>query len=176
MNKEKYFIDLSKLSKKQIKSLPQIFENAGQEILSETLSDLISGKITDGFKFLFYSPSGWNQNDYPLNGRTEITYPEFIKLFDEDTCPKCRTKDFENCHSIKCPMRKEELFEGGEGETSLQIALKALEDIVNPIGYMKSQLKDGESLNGHYAIMISDKPKFYQDIAKEALEKINSNQ
>ena len=22
-------------------------------------------------------------------------------------CPKCRTKDFENCHSMRCPMRKE---------------------------------------------------------------------
>ena len=21
-------------------------------------------------------------------------------------CPKCRTENFENCHSIKCPMRK----------------------------------------------------------------------
>ena len=82
MNKEKYFIDLSKLSKEQIKALPKKFEKAGHKILSETLSDLISGKITDGFKFLFYSPSGWNQNDYPLNGRTEITYPEFIKLFE----------------------------------------------------------------------------------------------
>lgn len=82
MNREKYFIDLSKLSEEQRKSLPQIFEKAGHKILSETLSDLISGKITDGFKFLFYSPSGWNQNDYPLNGRTELTYPEFIKLFE----------------------------------------------------------------------------------------------
>ena len=80
--KEKYFIDLSKSSEEQIKALPQKFENAGHNILSETLSDLISGKITDGFKFLFYSPSGWNQNDYPLNGRTELTYPEFIKLLE----------------------------------------------------------------------------------------------
>jgi hypothetical protein len=23
-------------------------------------------------------------------------------------CPKCRTKDFDNCHSIRCPMRKED--------------------------------------------------------------------
>ena len=22
-------------------------------------------------------------------------------------CPKCRTKDFDNCNSIRCPMRKE---------------------------------------------------------------------
>lgn len=82
MNKEKYFIDLSKLSEEQIKALPQVFENSGDKVLPETLSDLISGKITDGFKFLFYSPSGWNQNDYPLKGRTELTYPKFIKLFE----------------------------------------------------------------------------------------------
>ena len=23
-------------------------------------------------------------------------------------CPKCRTKDFDNCHSMRCPMRKED--------------------------------------------------------------------
>ena len=26
----------------------------------------------------------------------------------KNTCPKCRTTDFDDCHSIKCPMRKEE--------------------------------------------------------------------
>lgn len=83
MNREKYFIDLSKLSQEQIKALPQKFEKAGHKILSETLSDLISGKITDGFKFLFYSPSGWNQNDYPLNGRTELTYSQFLDMMGE---------------------------------------------------------------------------------------------
>ena len=82
-----------------------------------------------------------------LKHKTELTYPEFIKL-----------------------------FEGGEGETSLQIALKALENIINPIGYMKSQLEEGDTLNGYAAVMIAEKPQFYQNIAKEALEKINSNQ
>lgn len=94
MDKSKILLDLSKCTEEQIKSLPQIFENSGDKLLPETLSDLISGKITDGFKFLFYSPSGWNQNDYPLNGRTELTYPEFIKL-----------------------------FEGGEGKTELEVWL-----------------------------------------------------
>jgi hypothetical protein len=27
----------------------------------------------------------------------------------KSSCPKCRTTDFDNCHSIHCPMRKEEL-------------------------------------------------------------------
>jgi hypothetical protein len=34
-----------------------------------------------------------------------------IKMTQEELkniCPKCRTTDFDNCHSIKCPMRKEE--------------------------------------------------------------------
>lgn len=74
-------------------------------------------------------------------------------------------------------MRDEKLFEGGEGEneTSLQIAIKALENIINPIGYMKSQLEEGDTLNGGYAIMLTEKPQFYQNIAEEALRKINSN-
>jgi len=28
------------------------------------------------------------------------------KPLTAEECPKCRTKDFTNCHSIKCPMRK----------------------------------------------------------------------
>ena len=37
--------------------------------------------------------------------------PCAIKMTQDEsknTCPKCRTTDFDNCHSIKCPMRKEE--------------------------------------------------------------------
>lgn len=29
---------------------------------------------------------------------------------DDGSCPKCRTKDFHNCHSMHCPMRKEEVM------------------------------------------------------------------
>ena len=135
MNKEKYFIDLSKCSEEQRKHIKSITK--------------ISEHYINYAPYLFFC-NNWKKSHGGYVKRanlTELQYPEFIKL-----------------------------FEGGEEETSLQIALKALEDIINPIGYMKSQLNYGESLNGHYAIMISDKPKFYQDIAKEALEKINSKQ
>jgi Zn finger protein HypA/HybF involved in hydrogenase expression len=46
-----------------------------------------------------------------------------IKMTQKESkniCPKCRTTDFETCHSIKCPMRKEE-------PTLDQIYEKALE-------------------------------------------------
>ena len=35
---------------------------------------------------------------------------ELIEISKEEpiTCPKCRTSNFKNCHSIHCPMRKKE--------------------------------------------------------------------
>jgi hypothetical protein len=53
-----------------------------------------------------------------------------------------------------------------------QLAIDALEAIIDPIGYMKSQLKEDEQLNGMGAIMIADKPQFYQEIARKALSQI----
>jgi hypothetical protein len=39
---------------------------------------------------------------------TKIKYKIIIPHEEpKNTCPKCRTKDFDTCHSIKCPMRKE---------------------------------------------------------------------
>lgn len=56
----------------------------------------------------------------------------------------------------------------------LKTAITALENISDPIGYMKKSLKEGESLDGMYAIKISERPQFYQDIARNALEIIKS--
>lgn len=53
-----------------------------------------------------------------------------------------------------------------------QLAISALEAIVDPIGHMKKQLKEDEKLDGMYAIRIAERPEFYQDIAKKALEEI----
>jgi hypothetical protein len=40
---------------------------------------------------------------------TKIKYKIIIPQKEsKNTCPKCRTTDIETCHSIKCPMRKEE--------------------------------------------------------------------
>ena len=58
------------------------------------------------------------------------------------------------------------------GAVSGQLAISALEAIVDPIGHMKKQLKEDERLDGMYAIRIAERPEFYQDIAKKALEEI----
>jgi hypothetical protein len=46
----------------------------------------------------------------------------------------------------------------------------ALNNICNPLEYLKSNLKDGETLNGMMTILILDKGEFYKNIAKEALD------
>ena len=60
----------------------------------------------------------------------------------------------------------------GIGAVRYQLAISALEAIVDPIGHMKKQLKEDERLDGMYAIRIAERPEFYQDIAKKALEEI----
>ena len=141
MNKSKIYLDLSKCTEEQ--------QNHISKITNYKIYDVNVGSMMFLMQTEYYTTE-WDQcskDSSIIKERTELTYPEFIKL-----------------------------FEGGEEETSLQIALKALENIINPIGYMKSQLEEGETLNGYAAVMITEKPQFYQDIAKEALEKINSNQ
>lgn len=55
-----------------------------------------------------------------------------------------------------------------------QLAISALESIVDPIEYMRKQLKEDEELNSMYAIRIAERPEFYQNIAKKALEEITN--
>ena len=55
-----------------------------------------------------------------------------------------------------------------------QLIKSALEAIIDPIGHMKKQLKEDERLDGMYAIRIAERPEFYQDIARKALEEIKA--
>ena len=82
---EEIYIDLSKLSEEQIKSLPRILENAGECIGFHTSIRLNSGKLKDDFVLYFNSFFKkwflWN-HIFKNNTKTELTYPEFIKLFE----------------------------------------------------------------------------------------------
>jgi hypothetical protein len=55
----------------------------------------------------------------------------------------------------------------------LKIALKALNSIIDPIGHMESQLEEGETLNGYYAVRISESSQFYKEIVQKALGEIS---
>lgn len=91
MDKSKFYLDLSKCTEEKIKETYKKIKNSDQNIHTQTERDLINGIVTHCYWFLFFDGNAWNQNETPLSGRTELLYPEFIKL-----------------------------FEGGEGETSFK--------------------------------------------------------
>ena len=121
MKKENIYIDLSKCSEEEQK---HIFS-----LLPESLSSLQYEIDEYNFMLDYEDDEWWVNGTKPPIYKTELTYPEFIKLFEGETCPKCRTKDFENCHSIRCPMRDEKLFEGSEGENNGWIKIESESDL-----------------------------------------------
>lgn len=82
IKKEEIYLDLSKCSESEIKKIHFILRNKDENIHTATARDLINGMVTHCYWFLFFDGNAWNQNETPLSGRTELTYPEFIKLFE----------------------------------------------------------------------------------------------
>ena len=82
LKKEEIYLDLSKLSEEEIKEIYKKIKNSDQNIHTQTKRDLINGIVTHCYWFLFFDGNAWNQNETSLSGRTELTYPEFIKLFE----------------------------------------------------------------------------------------------
>jgi len=91
----------------------------GKKIILATERDLIKDgvqAIDDEFlEWFVKNPScEWVDVKYQywkeINDVGKYTYKIIIPQEEpKNTCPKCRTTDFDNCHSINCPMRKEEL-------------------------------------------------------------------
>jgi hypothetical protein len=96
---------------------PQSFDK--KNILT-TDQDLIKDgvqAIDDEFlEWFVKNPSCEFVETYSLGVKNQLTgesghYKYEIIITQEEpksSCPKCRTTDFDNCHSIHCPMRKEE--------------------------------------------------------------------
>lgn len=82
----KYYLNLEKCSEDEIKSLPQILENAGEKIHDEALNYLSEGMNGKTFNCLAITDFDiwtlWNENAIICLNHTELTYPEFIKLFE----------------------------------------------------------------------------------------------
>ena len=84
INKENSVLDLSKCTEEERKSLPQILEKARQEIYFLAKPTLLSGKLDLYYPYLVFSRPSSNVWVFSHNkpDRTELTYPEFIKLFE----------------------------------------------------------------------------------------------
>lgn len=111
MDKSKYFLNLSNCTKEEIKEIYKKIKNSDQNIHTQTKRDLINGIVTHCYWFLFFDGNAWNQNKTSLSGRAELTYPEFIKLFEGggETDEKGRPMTYWGGKENK-------LFDDGEGE------------------------------------------------------------
>jgi len=78
------------------------------------------------------------------NKKRIIIPQEEFKQEPKNTCPKCRTTDFDDCHSIKCPMRKEEPKQEMIEEFIKKSYLSRLED------YLPVDFEDGVKLGAKW--------------------------
>jgi hypothetical protein len=53
-----------------------------------------------------------------------------------------------------------------------QLAISALQKIKDPIAHMKQELKEGEELNGYYAVQLSNDAHYLRSIAEQGLNAI----
>lgn len=136
MNKEKYFIDLSKCSGEQIENIYNTVKETGFiKPNFYTDKDFMMLKFCTIEERWGCSGKNWDGLKY----KTELTYPEFIKLFEEPTklpsellkeyfknTPREQVlKDWENTahlDDVNSP-KVSELFEGWEGENELEVWL-----------------------------------------------------
>ena len=119
MNKEKYFIDLSKCSEEQRK---HIFSLLPTDKITAQIFYMIRNsdwKVLKVFSHLFFNEySIWqlcSNRSAETYGKTELTYPEFIKL-----------------------------FEGGEGENNEWIKIESEADLPNDNEPMWVMIEDCE--------------------------------
>ena len=105
MDKSQIYLDLSKCTEEEIKETYKKIKNSDQNIHTQTERDLINGTVTHCYWFLFFDGNAWDQNETPLSGRTELTYPEFIKLFVQSD--KSNVFFLDECIFTYCPTPNE---------------------------------------------------------------------
>lgn len=89
-----------------------------------------------------------------------------------------------NCYTCKVSMQNEEwelIHETDKEEIArlqaqVEAAKKALDEIYNPIAYMRKEAeKEGNILSGSMALTLSDSANYLKEIARKALEAIEKN-
>ena len=142
MDKSKIYLDLSKCTEEEIKEIYKKIKNSDQNIHTPTKRDLINGIVTHCYWFLFFDGNAWNQNETPLSGKTEITYPEFIKLFEGGESKE--VLQVENNGWIKIESEKDLPEQGGRyyitrfGNVETAVYLKNNRWLVNGNDYPKT--------------------------------------
>ncbi|QNS40165.1 hypothetical protein H0S70_07060 [Chryseobacterium manosquense] len=84
MKKEEVFIDLSKCSEEEIIKIYHVLNDKNENIYHSDRMILKKGKFENRFPYLTLNSgyTQWMSTFVNIHGKTELTYPEFIKLFE----------------------------------------------------------------------------------------------
>lgn len=83
--------------------------------------------------------------------------------------PKDFLKDY-GCESVGYAPVINAMKAYAEQEKNESVAIIALEEIVNPIKFMQDRLKEGEKLEGTWAVLLSKDASYLREIAEKALK------
>lgn len=136
MNKTKYFIDLSKCSDEQRKHifslLPEPRDYWLFSISYKCSSLAYVQNENHGFEWVVCV-------NIAMDGRTELTYPEFIKLFDEE-----RTElSFETEYHLEefRRIQSEYFDENGKCYSGIRLSENIMEQMLSLINQLETELK-----------------------------------
>jgi hypothetical protein len=121
------------------------------------------------------------ESDYEdtcTSGCEQIEYKIIIpKEKPKSSCPKCRTTDFDNCHSIQCPMREEPKQETLEEAVN---AFKKTDVYINEIKQKQETLEDAAvkyaTNHGMMAYVFPEKRESFINGAKWQSERMYSEE
>ena len=100
MNKSKIYLDLSKCTEEQTKHIISL--------LPEPIHEFQYAIDSDNYMLDFDDGEFWVNDTLPLDGKQELTYPEFIKLFEGGEVEKSDLevwliRQIEKCQQLDMP-------------------------------------------------------------------------
>ena len=134
MNKEKYFIDLSKCSEEQIKEIEKLTDRKIDECY---LSD----------KLFFYDGKWEASGGYAILklNLTELTYPDFIKLFEGGEEENTELS-FETEYRLEefRKIQSEYFDENGECYSGIRLSKNIMEQMLTLINQLENELNSNQ--------------------------------
>ena len=107
-------------------------------------------------------PDGYYSNDAIFQAGAASRDAEFARLRAINS-KLCEKSNWYVIHTARLEEERDQL------RAQINVLREALEEIADPIKFMRARLEDGEQLNGVYAIQMAESGNYLREIAKRAL-------
>jgi len=88
------------LSSEQIKNVGKVLEDNSEKVYKSTKERLNNGVYDNCFNVINFRGSSWSSYDDVIENKTEISYNEFLSLFEKEWQPKQGDKVFVSSNGI----------------------------------------------------------------------------